>query len=65
MNEIKIIYNKWTCSQCKKKYSTKFMITDLCPDCQKPIHDELNKKLGTDKKLIFKTKIDYDKYKTK
>jgi hypothetical protein len=33
---------------------------ELCYDCLKPIHEEIQKKLGT--KIIYETKIDYKKY---
>jgi PHP family Zn ribbon phosphoesterase len=55
-----IIYNKWTCSQCNQKYSTKQGTSTSCPTCYMPIHREIAKRIGT--KVNHGNNINYDKY---
>lgn len=54
-----------TCEKCGKETRGRFQGKKLCYDCTKPLHQDLNIRLGTDKKLVYKTNINYDKYRNK
>lgn len=63
MSEINPLYKEiWTCKECGKEFRNKFKDYELCFDCIQPILKEIDEKVKI--KMLYKTKINYDKYDT-
>ena len=53
------------CESCGCKVYSRFKDSKKCMSCLKDEHHAIANKLGTNEKLVYKTKIDYNKYSTK
>lgn len=59
-------YIDWIlCEDCGCKVYSRFKDHKKCMVCLADIHQEIENKLNTSYKLIYKTKIDYNKYLNK